>query len=287
MTRYIDIPGFAPTVAAPVDPSLTDGHLLLLVPGKPVDGYWGSGMDIPNLAASRAAAITGNPAPTATVFNTFANAQSGQIERTAKNRPHFMVSKVNNTSNGTPGLGAGGGIQIPQSIRDYIQANPTHDYYVSMGFRLTRAYTGTSPTVFPLASIKTPDLGGTKITVGITSANALAGTPSSSDPLRLGFTSATLPSDAAEKFAAITSDGYTLSTSLSSVILYLGAINSGTLNKSPSIALTRLAIADLTAGTSLSHGGVAAADMDAWSASLSVGGYYNGDTMSDPAVLVP
>ena len=52
MTRYIDIPGFAPTVYAPPDPSLTDGHLLLLIPGKPIDGYWGSGNDIPNLAAA-------------------------------------------------------------------------------------------------------------------------------------------------------------------------------------------------------------------------------------------
>ncbi|QLD10873.1 hypothetical protein [Microbacterium oleivorans] len=287
MTRYIDIPGFTPTVQAPIDPSLTDGHLLLIVPGKPVDGYWGSGLDIPNLAASRLAAITGNPGPTATVFNAFANPQSGQIERTAKNRPHFMVSHLANTSGGTAGLGAGAGIQIPIAVRDWIQAHPTHDFYLSLGFRLTRQYTGTSPTVYPLASLKSPDLGGTRTSVGITAANALAGTPASSSVERLGFTTASLPADAAEKFAAITSDGYALSGVLSTVALYLGAVNTATTNKAPSIAVTRLAIADLTAGTNLTHGGVAAADLDAWSASLSAGGYYNGDTNSDPAVLVP
>ncbi|MCT2085023.1 hypothetical protein M3D75_02735 [Microbacterium enclense] len=287
MTRYIDIPGFAPTVYAPPDPSLTDGHLLLLVPGKPVDGYWGSGNDIPNLAASRFASLTGTVAPTATVFNTFASPASGQIERTAKNRPHFMVSHVNNTASGGSGLGVGGGIQIPTSIRNWLQSNPTHKFYLSIGFRLTRAYTGSSPTVAPLVSIKSPDLAGTKVTAGVTSAGVIAGTPGSTDPKRLGFTSATLPSDAAEKFAAITSDGFTLSTSVSTVLLYLGAINSGTTNTAPSIAVSRMALVDLTAGSSLSHGGVAAADLDAWSASHAVGGYYNGDTMSDPAVLVP
>ncbi|MBQ9918001.1 MAG: hypothetical protein IJO71_12490 [Microbacterium sp.] len=287
MTRYIDIPGFAPTVYAPPDPSLTDGHLLLLIPGKPIDGYWGSGNDIPNLAAAKFASLTGTTAPTATVFNSFANTASGQVERTGKNRPHFMVSHLNNTSSGASGLGAGAGIQIPTNLRAWLQANPTHKFYLSIGFRLTRPYTGSSPTVAPLVSIKSPDLAGTKITAGVTSAGALAGTPSSSSSQRLGFTSASLPSDAAEKFVAITSDGFTLSTSVSTVLLYLGAISSGTTNTSPSIAVSRIALVDLTAGTSLSHGGVSAADLDAWSASHSVGGYYNGDTMSDPAVLVP
>lgn len=287
MTRYIDIPGFTPTVQAPIDPSLTDGHLLLLIPGKPVDGYWGSGNDIPNLAASRFASLTGTTAPTATVFNTFANTASGRIERSIKNRPHIMVSHLNNTSNGTAGLGAGGGIQIPTNIRDWVQANPTHKFYLSIGFRLTRPYTGSAPTVFPLASIKSPDLGGTKTNVGVTSAGVLAGSPASSSTDRLGFTSATLPSDTAEKFVAITSNGYSLSATLSTVMLYLGAINSATLNVAPSIAVARMALVDITAGTGLTHGGVAAADLNAWSASMSVGGYYNGDTMSDPAVLVP
>lgn len=144
-----------------------------------------------------------------------------------------------------------------------------------------------SKPVFPLASIKSLDLGGTKTNVGVAPASVLAGSPASSSTDRLGFTSATLPSDTAEKFVAITSNGYSLSATLSTVMLYLGAINSATLNVAPSIAVARMALVDITAGTGLTHGGVAAADLNAWSASMSVGGYYNGDTMSDPAVLVP
>lgn len=285
--RKVILRGFDTQSNIGPDPTLTDGHLLRIVPGRPGEGYWGAGTDIPNLAASRFAALTGTTAATATVFNTFANTNSGRLERTARNRPHFMVSHVNNTSNGGSGLGAGAGIQVLTSIRNWLQANPTHRYYLSIGFRLTRAYSGSSPTVAPLVSIKSPDLTGTKVTAGITSASALAGTPGSTDPKRLGFTSVSLSADAAEKFEAITSDGFTLSASVSTVMLYLGAINTATLNTAPSIALSCMTLVDVTAAAGLTHAALAAADQAEWAGYFDPGGIYRLDTMSDPAVVVP
>ncbi|WZH36222.1 MAG: hypothetical protein PIR02_15860 [Microbacterium enclense] len=281
-TRF---PGFNPTANFAPDASLTDGDLLLLDPGRP-DGTW-EGTQIPNLAAASAKRITGSDVGFATLFNSFASTASGRVERTAKGRPHIMVSKQSNTSSGATGLGAGAGLQILAALKAYFEANPTHVYTFVFAFKLTRGYTATAPALYPLFGLKTPaSLANSKVYTGITASGTLSGVPTAA-PDRLGLTGTTLPGDSSEKYVAITAKGFTLSTAVSTIMLYLGAWDSATQNRAPSIAISRVRATDLSAGTDLTHGNVVARDQRAWSASLSVGGYYYGDTMSDPAELVP
>lgn len=278
MTTFIDIPGFAPT--APPESSLTTGHLLLLAPGRS-EGWWEDGSSIPNVAAARAAAIVGAPVPSVTVFNTFASGASGQIERTACNAPHFMVSHVSGTNAGTAGLGAGGGLQMPTVLRDYLNANPGHQYYLGVGFKLTRGYTSATPAVYPLVGLRT-NLSATVLSAAVNMAGTSAGTPGSSDPLRLGFTTAQSPADAAERFVGITANGF--GGSLTSVIAYAGGWSAGTTNVAPSYVVRRLSLVDLTVA-GLTHATVVAADRAVWAASLAAAGYYHGDTNTDPAAV--
>lgn len=285
ITAFTDYPGFVTSEFIPPDPSLTPGHLLLHIPGKR-DGMR-VGNQIPNLAAASAQTIVGTPVLASTFFNTFSSAASGVVEWTPKDRAHIMVSKQNNTSTGATGLGAGAGLQMTTNLKDYLQANPTHKYYVSIGFKLTRDYSATSPTLYPLAGIKSPSsLTGSRIYGGVTATGAMSGVPTGGSQ-RLGFTADFLPADQSEKFIAISADGFTLSTAVSTILMYLGAWDSATQNRAPSIVWGRLALVDLTVSGGLSHSVVASADRAAWSASLSVGGYYYGDTNSDPAVVVP
>lgn len=282
----VRFPGFR--LPAEPDSSLTDGHLILLAPGKPGDGWWPSNSSsIPNLAAANAARLTGATADSATVFNTYPTTKAGMIERTRRNAPHFIPSRLNGVSGGTGGLGQGSGIQMPAAVRDYVQANPTHKYYLSMGFEVSRGYTAPSPTVYPLASLKSPNLAGTRVTVGITSAGVIAGTPGSTAAQRLGFTAVSHADNAERKFAAVTSDGYALSATLSTILLFVGGWDSTTAASAPSVVMHRMALVDVTAGTALNHAKVAAKDHAEWSRALTGGGYYYGEARGNPDTLVP
>lgn len=269
------------------DPILTNGSLVLIDPTSLADplpsGVPLNGATIPNIAKKEAAELLGLTQSDATLLSTYnvgagwVEGTTGKQERTSTGGIHVIPSR---TSGGASNQGVD--IRLPTAVTNYIIANPTHDYYISLWRHLTRTTgSGTFPVNFG---------------IGGTSSNSLflyqgAATPVSGDARRLGGRnvdgSASNTTGKALHSIGIRGVVGTLTSTTSGAIWGLAqSRNNGTLASLPAFALYRVYVEDLTVS------GRTYAEVDAISLStyttevLTTGGRYFGDTIpTDPATI--
>lgn len=139
------------------DPVLSSGSLFLFDPAHPVypaaAGIGANGSAVPNLAWKDAAPLLGIASPTkdsaAGVVTYSVGGQitptggaKGKFERTGKGGFHGIVSQANALNQNADTAG----VVWPTSVKDYLAANQSHDFYVSTWLRFTRLATGTRGT---------------------------------------------------------------------------------------------------------------------------------------------
>lgn len=135
-------------------------------------GFLGNGTVIPNLAARTASSLTGVSDlsllhPSLTVNFT---PQQGFVELTAKKGVHIATSE-------TETLTAKAAIVIPDAIKTYIRANPTHSYYISMQRRVTkRRVTATDYQRFRISRV-TANTANNLFIFRVTATNPITGQP--------------------------------------------------------------------------------------------------------------
>lgn len=128
-------------IAPPIDPIGAAGSLLLLDPTHPANP-WAAGVPahdsfVPNLFRDRLSTLAGTAAGLdAKVYNAGLTAGAGLVERSGKGGLHGIISPTNGTA-----AGVGLNLFDPDALWNYIKANPTHAYYVSLWQRTTRAAT--------------------------------------------------------------------------------------------------------------------------------------------------
>lgn len=120
------------------DPRLSAGSLVLVDPTNPMQP-WASGVPasagkVPNLAWTylRDLLGSGDADSLAVQFQNALASPHGAMERTAKGGLHGMVKQQAYTATANAYLGL-------LAVRDYLNANPTHSFYISLWGKLTRA----------------------------------------------------------------------------------------------------------------------------------------------------
>lgn len=160
MGRKLVIPGLSLTdLTAPkildTDTLESAGSLLLIDPTHPA-GSWPAGVPanagtVRNLLWKKAQALIAGSTESslaATVFNSGLTASTGLVERTGKGGLHGLISQAS-----APVSGAGVALNLPDAIKSYILANPTHKYFVSVWRQVTRAGVFTSGTAETFSGI--------------------------------------------------------------------------------------------------------------------------------------
>jgi hypothetical protein len=247
------------------------------------------GAAIPNIAWEQAAALirAGTQESLKGQFtNLFVNPARAVFERTPKGGIHGMIAQSADAASGQNQAY----ISLPTLVRDYIFANLEHDYYVSVWSRVTRAAKAGAASELPLFTI----------------ANNLSAT---GRYLFYGHRAGTLPSVVGEVLGTVSAPGNntvgntfrnisvrgfhgtdpSVASDLQSYIPAWGApgpFGSFGSQYSQSHAFYRATLIDLTAA-GLTHAEMTTLDQTLHNAAFASGGRYSGDTLSDPAVLVP
>lgn len=129
-----------------IDPIESSGSILLVEPMHPTQ-QWTAGVPansaaVPNILASIGGPLVGSASGDASVsFSSDAakwTASTGKIERTSKGGIHAITS----TTQGVNGQGMS--LVVNVKVRDFMTANPTHNYYFSTWVRVTRQTIGAS-----------------------------------------------------------------------------------------------------------------------------------------------
>jgi hypothetical protein len=269
-----------------VDPIETSGSLLLLEPNHPVT-QWSSGIPanggtVPNVLATLGTATAGASVAAVPVQNTSPSSSAMILERTTKGGVHAAVSPTNGTT-ASIGLLIG----LPSALLDYLKANPTHIYYLSMWSRLTKVMSGATslPTQLVTSTTFQAGLGSVLPTPQATITNSVGNTVTSSSPVDSG------PVLRSQNFTGLTSDFTTASDA--TLATRMGAMDLGNFaaqaggsssGKWGGWAMYRVYLEDLTV-SGRSNATVAAIDAaqlaNAIGAASSAwgSGRYNGDTM--------
>lgn len=282
MTTLIRIPGIAKDTTLPIwreDQFLREGTLMLIDPTNP-SNPWDSGVPaagavVPNLAANFALAVakTGSvSAFNAGVTDSVSGKPRCLVERTSRGGIHMVIDP---SALPSPTIRSWALTNNP--VRAYIEANPTHKYFVGFSGQTTRVkistnrdlrrryagYSGTNSS--PFGGLHESDNG----IVGSPSTNVIGERVS---PPKLGIRVA----DAAFSLmatSAATSDAFFLQSTFSD------------LAGNPSTILYSMVIHDMTVS------GASYSELDThWNArhkSLveTKGGRYYGDTFTDPATV--
>jgi hypothetical protein len=272
---------------------VSDGPLVMVYPGSPfapLGAIPAASGPLVNLAADLAAATIGGDPGAPTVTNTIASGSAKtKAELTAKGGIHVMNSL---TAQASPyelfdiSLGSA-------ALLAYINANPTHDYYLGVWYRVTRVgpYAG-NPHYFAGLQKGNPvgTAGDRWLMVGPSSASSQAYAPTAASGLRPAGAPVERrdgSSGAYTFFAGIGTTDAPASFAALNRLVRLGAASSGQTNGLSSIVVYRLYLEDLTA-SGRSFADVAADDHDEYvSEVLTAGGVYFGDTWSNPATVLP
>lgn len=297
MGTVLRIPG-AQIGAAPTPPAsalldgVSAGPLLLLYPGHPdgaLEAIPATSGPIMNLAHDLAQATIGSDPGTPVITNGIsAGSAKAKAELTSKGGIHVMQSL---TAQASPyelfdvGLGGAGALA-------YLNANPTHDYYLGVWYRVTRAGSYSSNAHFFAGLQKGTPVGvaGDRwLMVGPTNAGVQTYHPTSASGLRSAGTPVERKdgTSAPTYFAGIGTTDAPASFAALNRIIRLGAQASSTLNALSSVVVYRVYLEDLTA-SGRTAADLAAIDLGEYVEEvLTVGGQYFGDTWSDPAVALP
>lgn len=228
------------------------------VTGMPI-----TGTPIPNIAYAEAAAIlgSGSAATLAGSFLNNAQAADALFERTSKLGIQGIYSQVNNSN-----TSRGAQINVATAIRDYMIANKTHLFYISVWARRTRAAIATGHRFM--------EIGGGGTYLGFLGATGATSKVAGSSKIVGGANTV------ANRFAAMTAQagsGDTVSA-VASAMTY-GNIGSGSAltNQCPSDIFYRAYCEDLTV-SGRTYAQVEALDEALWTAAFGAGGRFNGDT---------
>lgn len=250
MPAILRIPGahISGPPAPPPDARLAAGSLLLVDPSHPASVWSRSatpGTTIPNLAAA-----VGSPAPEVSLFSTATAPTHARIQVLPSGSIHLDTSQTVDV------LDERVGITIPQGLRDYLHANAAHSYYVGLAVDITRVGANGQTVGFMGGIFATAVYGAGEAAIGMLGTGVLAAFPSSSSPLRLGFTSATV---GRTSWGAVSAAQTALNGPASSYVAAAGPFNAVSVHKSPSFVLRSLYIEDLTV-SGRTHTAVAALD---------------------------
>lgn len=234
-----------------------------------VSGVPANGALIPNIAYAEAAAILGG-GTASTLSTTFVNnAQSvdALFERTLKLGLQGIYSQVNQTTNGR-----GAQLNLAAPIRDYIIANKTHRFYISVWARRTRAAIGDQRFM---------EFGNGGSYLGFMSRSAITSKVAGPSNQIGGLNTV------ANRFVAMQAQAGsadTVSTPAASFVF--GNIGSGTAlqNQCASDIFYRAYCEDLTV-SGRTYAQVEAIDQALWTAAFAAGGRFNGDTYTEPSTF--
>lgn len=251
MPAILRIPGahISGPPAPPPDARLAAGSLLLVDPSHPASVWSRSanpGTTIPNLAAA-----VGSPAHEVALFSTATDPTRARIQVLPSGSIHLDTSQTVDV------LDERVGIAIPQGLRDYFHANAGHSYYVGLAVDITRVGTN-GQTVGHMGGVfATAAYGSGEAAIGMLGTGVLAAAPSSSSPLRLGFTTATV--GGRTSWGAVSASQTALTGPASSYVTAAGPSTAVAVRKAPSFVLRSLYIEDLTV-SGRTHAAVAALD---------------------------
>lgn len=240
------------------------GHSQGKITGVPI-----TGTPIPNIAYAEAAAIlgSGNASTLAGSFLNNAQAADALFERTTKLGLQGIYSQINQTTNGR-----GAQINMANPIRDYMIANKTHLFYISLWARRTRAAIGDQRFM---------EVGSGGSYLGFMSRSAITSKVVGSSKQIGGLNTV------ANRIVAMTAQAGsadTVSAVASSMIF--GNIGSGTAlqNQCASDIFYRGYCEDLTvSGRTFAQ--VEAIDEALWTAAFASGGKFNNDVYTDPSAF--
>lgn len=137
------------------DQIITTGSLLLVDPMHEADP-WAAGVPLngtrlPNIAAAQAKQLVGSSMevrPQFMIGGAGLDAAYTKIERTGKGGLHGIISQT------TVAVDRGFRLAFPAAILDYMQNNPTHDWYASIWYKTTRTTGATADSSTPFISGK-------------------------------------------------------------------------------------------------------------------------------------
>lgn len=252
-----------------------------------------SGTVFTDLARSYAKTLIGSdPGGLAVTNGVASNSAKSKVERTAKRGLHFMNSR---TTQASPYEVLN--VNLGTTRLAYINANPTHDFYLGAWFRVTRVGDSTYANPhLPFGLRKgnpTSTAGDRWLLVGPNTGanvNTITYNPLTSDTTRHGGVLTQRDGSGPGNysfFVGVCALQAPASFTAIDAIVRMGAESSGPANKFPSIVLWRLALIDLTAD-GRSFATISALDQAEYVQQvLTPDGYYYGDTMSNPATVLP
>lgn len=261
------------------DAILSNGSLVLhdfTHSTEPLSGVPGNGTVIPNIATKEALALTGDACAGNMIFANV-TASNFKMERSSKGGIHGIA----NISGGTGAVYAN--IEMHTNVRNYLVANSTHDYYVSMWGRVTKAATSTSAAGAVLVLIG----------ASISEYFAYMDYASNRQPGSQGLGSDVVPAvnTLGNFFRALAQDGYYGASPSAGYrkMCAWGASFSGAgfsgLDKAPSHIIYRAYLEDLTV-SGRTYAQVMALDKALYDRAFATGGRFAGDTFTDPASVV-
>lgn len=282
-------------VIDPDDQLLTDGSLFLFdnahsANPSPLTAAPANGAPIHNLAWEKAAAVlgAGDATSLAGTFDCSASfvatdsSRRGGIELTPKGGLHVAVSQGSALTSTD-----GAHLQLPSALRSYFAANPSHNYFMSLWIRTTRA----DPSA---GNCEIASLGmGSSTTHRVMLLRSHEGWSGSSisDKDQAGLNDTSLPlvrlsARNGSSNGTPTAQGRVSWGSGTGTLNAASSVLTSANGKWPSFVLYRLYVEDLTA-SERSYTDVAALDAAAASAALDPAGRYHGDTFTSPATLAP
>ena len=266
------------------DARLNTGSLILLEPAR--DNPTGIPTQLTNYAASSALALTGLAVEAITIRNTLASI-GGLVERTAKGALHGIYPP--SVASGTP-RGVLSGV-LPLEVLNYMKANPSHDYYLSLHAVVTKISTVTGSDGISIAGVNATadpqDL--TQLTPIIyqnKSTGAVAGGRNAGADT-LGRTSTmnyNTPFHVDVAQASLTLNTSTSTQSIREEIFTIGSpsATSGKYAGCPSWALYSLYLEDLTV-SGQTYAQASAKSQVIYNSRFGSGGIYSGDTWTIPS----
>jgi len=289
----------------PDHPLLAEGSLALIEPGNqisPLVGVSSSGSALYNVAWKQAKRTIGSGDSTtlAASWETGSALTSsiGVIERSSKGGIHVIMSQ-----GASPGTGRGCGIRPPLPIADYIANNPSHLFYASTWFRMTKFGENSSQVAgYALSSSPSQTTPNLMLSIGPaatypSTANRLYYRRSRNSDWRPSQDSAVTPPYAESMFCNVLVNGYSGTPSLTgsaaqAQMAMFAAGQFGPFSGTHTVGATygfssRLLwlsyIEDLTV-SGRSYAQVDALDYGLYTAALASGGAYYNDTYTTPVL---
>lgn len=279
----------------PLDPLPVAGTILLIDPSNPARATpstvaAGSTVALPNLASRQALAmgigtVQSDVDPVLTIGASLSGSV-GKMERTSRGGLHGIISAT--LGDGSTAKSAA--LDLPTAIKTYVLANPSHSFYFSAWVRYTRSnVSGNQDTDFAIVNIPAGATGNYLLlacgntdrpTQVETAGRLLGGRAPGAYPVATGNLFRNRAADAWTGTAPVIANLMAGARFGATGFNNTGSNASGYASK----ILYRLTFEDLTV-SGRSYATVDAADLALYTAAFASGGYFNGDTFTDPTTI--